>query len=107
MWIRSAFWVGQPQAGMEDRFQALMDQTLVPALKALPGVRGAMALWPRVREDNPPEVHCQIVVLFDSRADIDRMLASPERAALRPKVLEVKALFDGQFSHIDYEAGPA
>lgn len=107
MWIRSAFWVGQPKPGMEQHFQSLMDQRIVPGLKALPGVRGALALWPKVREDNPPEICCQIVVQFDSRADIDRMLASPERSALRPLVLEVKALFEGQFSHIDYEAGPA
>ena len=107
MWIRSAFWVGRPKAGLEVQFQTLMDGIVVPGLKALPGVRGAKALWPKVREDNPPDICCQIVVEFDTRADIDRMLASPERLAMRPKVLEVKALFEGQFSHIDYEAGPA
>lgn len=107
MWIRSAFWVGRPKAGTEERFQALMDQSVVPGLKTLPGVRSALALWPKVREDNPPDICCQIVVQFDNRADIDRMLASPERTAFRPKVLEVIALFEGQFSHIDYEAGAA
>jgi hypothetical protein len=107
MWIRSAFWVGRPKAGTESQFQALMDGTVVPGMKALPGVRGAKALWPRVREDGPPDICCQILVEFDSRADVDRMLASPERVAMRPRVLEVKALFEGQFSHIDYEVGPA
>ena len=106
MWIRSAFWVGQAKAGQEERFEALMNTALVPGLRALPGVRNARALWPRKREDNPPEICCQIVVDFDSRADIDRMLASPERTAFRPQVLEVIALFDGKFSHIDYEVGP-
>ena len=107
MWIRSAFWLGKPKAGVEAQFQALMDNSVVPGLKALPGVRSAKALWPKVREDNPPDICCQIVVEFDTRADVDRMLASPERVAMRPKVLEIKALFEGQFSHIDYEAGPA
>lgn len=105
MWIRSAFWVGQAKPGMEEDFETLMNRSLVPGLRALPGVRNARALWPKKREDNPPDICCQIVVDFDSRADIDRMLASSERAALRPKVLEVRALFDGQFSHIDYEVG--
>jgi hypothetical protein len=107
MWIRSAFWVGRPKAGLEDSFESHMNVTLVPALRALPGVRDAKALWPRVREDSPPDIACQIVVMFDSRADVDQMLASPERRTLRPKVLDAIAMFDGQFSHIDYEAGPA
>jgi len=107
MWIRSAFWVGQPKAGQEDHFQTLMDTTLVPGLKALPGVRSVKALWPKKLEDNPPAICCQIMVEFDTRADVDRMLASPERGAMRPHVIEVKALFEGQFSHIDYEVGPA
>lgn len=106
MWIRSAFWVGQAKPGQQEQFESLMNDSVVPGLRALPGVRNARALWPRKREDNPPDICCQIVVDFDSRADIDRMLASPERAAFRPKVLEVIALFEGQFSHIDYEVGP-
>lgn len=52
-----------------------------------------------------PGICCQVVVDFDSRGDIDRMLASPERGAFRPTVLDATALFDGQFSHIDYEVG--
>jgi hypothetical protein len=91
---------------MEEKFETLMNQSLVPGLRALPGVRDAKAWWPRKREDNPPQICCQIVVDFASRADIDAMLVSPERAAFRPKVLEVIALFDGQFSHIDFEVGP-
>jgi hypothetical protein len=105
MWIRSAFWVGQAKPGMEEKFETLMNRSVVPGLCSLPGVRDAKALWPRKREDNPPNICCQIVVDFASRADVDQMLASPERAALRPKVLEAIALFDGQFSHIDYEVG--
>ncbi len=105
MWIRSAFWIGSPKAGHEEEFQHRMDHVMVPGMRALPGVRDAKALWPRKREDNPPNIACQFVVEFDSRADVDRMLACPERAAMRPKVLELIALFDGQFSHIEYEVG--
>jgi len=105
MWIRSAFWIGSPKAGQEEEFRARMDQVLVPAMRALPGVRDAKALWPRKREDDPPNIACQFIVEFDSRTDVDRMLASAERAALRPHVLAVKAMFEGQFSHIEYEVG--
>ncbi len=103
MWIRSAFWIGSPKAGHEKAFQSYMDQVMVPGMRALPGVRDAKALWPHTREDNPPNIACQFMVEFDNRAEVDRMLASPERAAMRPKVLELIALFDGQFSHIEYE----
>lgn len=104
MQVRSAFWVGRPKAGMEARFRELMDGTLIPAMNAFPGVHRARAMWPMTREDNPPDIHCQVLVEFESRADIERMLASTERAALRPKVIEAIGLFDGAFSHIEYDA---
>ena len=107
MWIRSAFWVGNAKPGQEEQFQARINHSVIPGLRTLPGVRDAKALWPKVREDNPPPIACQIMVEFATRADVDRMLASPERVALRPKVVEVIGLFDGHFSHIDYEVGPA
>jgi len=105
MYVRSAFWLGQPKAGMEAQFRAAMDQTLIPRMRLFPGVKRVSALWPHSREDNPPEIACQVLVEFDSRADAQRMLASPERAALRPQVMEVVAMFEGRMSHIDYEVG--
>lgn len=104
-WIRSAFWIGATKTGTEERFLQHMDKVLIPALRALPGVGQARALWPRLREDEPPAILCQVLVEFASRADVDRMLASPERASMRPMVLEAKAMFEGQFSHIEYEVG--
>ena len=47
-----------------------------------------------------------MLVTFDTRDDIDRMLACPERQALRPRALAIKALFDGAISHIDFRVGP-
>ena len=105
MWIRSAFWIGTPKAGSEERFRELVDRVLVPAFRALPGVRDAKALWPEVREEHPPEIALQFLVEFDSRADVDRMLASDERRDVRPRVLEAIAMFDGKLSHIDYRVG--
>lgn len=105
MWVRSAFWVGKPRAGEEARFAEAVNEELVPALRALPAVRDATAIWPRRLEDSPPDIACQVLVYFDDEAGVDVMLASPERAALRMRVREIAALFDGAISHIDFEAG--
>ncbi len=105
MWIRSAFWTGTVSAGAEARFQDGIDRELVPTLRQLPGVRDAKALWPKRLEDHPPPIACQILVEFDDRAAVDRMLASPERRAMRQRVRELVGLFDGTISHIDYEVG--
>jgi hypothetical protein len=103
MWIRSAYWEGKPRVGEEQAFAAAVDSELVPGLKALPGVIDAHALWPKRLEDSPPAIACQILVHFASEAEVDRMLASPERLALRGRVREIAGLFDGKISHIDFE----
>ena len=107
MWVRSAFWVGRPKQGEDDAFVQGVNNIIVPGLKTLPGVLDAEAFWPRRLEDSPPDVCCQIIVRFESVSDIDRMLASPERAAMRERVLAVTQHFEGAFSHIDYEVGQA
>jgi antibiotic biosynthesis monooxygenase (ABM) superfamily enzyme len=101
MWIRSGFWIGTPRD--EAAFRAAVDAELMPMLRALPGVRGADALWPQRREDGAPPIACQMLVHIESAEAIDRMLASPERTVMRARVLEVLAGFDGIISHIDYE----
>ena len=103
MWVRSAFWVGRAKPGAEARFTSLVNTVLVPQIAILPGVQAAKALWPVHREDNPPDIACQILVEFESREHVERMLASAERRAMREHVVEIIALFDGTISHIDYE----
>jgi hypothetical protein len=105
MWIRSAFWIGNAKPGAGTRFRDGINTDIVPALRALPGVRTAKALWPERTEDEPPQIACQILVEFDSREDVDRMLASPERRAMRAQVAELAGLFDGTISHIEYKVG--
>lgn len=101
MWIRSAFWVGQSRADSE--FRAAVDDELIPALKSLPGVDNAQALWPRRLEDDPPAIYCQVILRFASLDALNLMLASPQRQALRTRVREISQMFDGKISHIDYE----
>lgn len=104
MWVRCGFWMGQPKAGREAAFREGVTD-LVPRLAALPGVKGCRALWPERREDDPPAYACQTLVEFETLADLDGMLASPKRRAMREHVLVVLALFDGRISHIDSEVG--
>jgi hypothetical protein len=105
MWIRSAFWVGKPKVGTESAFRRELDGLIVPALRALPGVTDVKALWPERFEDQPPAIACQILVQFSSEAELEKMLASPERHALRPQVKALAGRFEGSLSHIDYEVG--
>lgn len=105
MWIRSAFWLGTPKDGARTHFRAAIDGEIVPGLRALPFVRDVKALWPERREDDPPNLALQILVQFDDRQGVDGMLASAERRAMRARVVEIAALFDGTISHIDYEVG--
>ena len=103
MWIRSAFWLGRPRAGQEEKLVMAINDALVPAMRRFPGVAAAHALWPRKREDGPPDIFCQVIVEFATAEDMALMLASDERAALRPRVIEAAGLFDGSLSHIDYQ----
>ena len=105
MLIRSAFWIGKPKPGSETEFRRRIDEDLIPAMRRFPGVRDARALWPERREDDPPDIACQVLVEFPDADDLQRMLDSPERRALRPQVLEAVALFDGRMSHIEFEVG--
>lgn len=100
-WVRSAFWVGTPHD--TTTFRAAIVDSLIPRLAALPGVAGAESLWPARREDEPPAIHCQIIVRYASFDDLERMLASPERAAMRDDVRALARTFDGTISHIDYQ----
>lgn len=104
--IRSAFWLGQPQPGFEDEFRKAIEGEFIPGFGDLPGVMAARALWPLRRENDPPPVHCQVILEFADEAGLATMLASPGRAALRKKVGELAARFDGRISHIDYRVGP-
>ena len=107
MMIRSAFWVGRPKPGQDIRFRAILSGEVMPMMRALPGVGSAEVLWPVEREDAPPDIACQILVRFENRAEMERMLGSSERRGMRGKVAELRSLFDGVMSHINYEVDRA
>jgi hypothetical protein len=104
MWIRSAFWEGQLRAGQEQQFKAEMDDAIAPAMRMLPGVKDAKALWPKVYEGRSADIVCQFLVFFEDEVDIALMIASPGRTAVRQRVAELSSrCFMGQISHINYE----
>lgn len=104
-WIRSAFWIGQPLDAAA--FRDAITGNLVPRLRYLPGVAEVEALWPARAEDGSPAIHCQILVRYTCFDDLERMLASPERAAMREDVRALARTFDGTISHIDYQVSTA
>lgn len=101
--IRTAFWQGSPRQGCAVRWREIIERELLPAFRAIPGVHHAKACWPDRFEDDPPPIACQFIVEFATRDDLERMLASPERAAARGVVQRASALFDGRISHIEYQ----
>lgn len=106
MWIRSGIWTGHPADGKADEFATKLEATIMPQIQNLPGVLSATTLWPQRREDSPPDIYRQTMVRFESLADLERKLASPERAAMCPHVCELIQVFDGQLSHIDFQTSP-
>jgi antibiotic biosynthesis monooxygenase (ABM) superfamily enzyme len=104
MLVRSAFWIGAPRVGQAAVLADAINTKLIPAMRRFPGVQAVHALWPQRLEDQPPNIYCQVVVRFDSIGDMQTMLQSDERAALRPQVKAAMELFEGHVSHIDYQA---
>ena len=103
MSLRSPYWIGAPKRGAEQQFHDLIEREILPAMRAMPGVSAVRGLWPLKHEDSPPAIALQVLVEFASPADALRMLECEERKALRPRVLEAVALFDGSLSHIEFE----
>lgn len=103
MMIRSAFWIGKPIAGAEQQLRSLLSNELVPAMRLFPGVAAIKLLWPRERQDSPPDIWCQVLVEYTSAESVQQMMNSEERAHLRPRVIAAAKIFDGHVSHINYE----
>ena len=101
-YIRSAFWIGTPVAGKEGQFQQAIENEVAPAFRKLPGVLAFKVLWTEKMEDSPPPIACQFLVEYADRADVAVMRASPERAAMGPRMKEIIGMFDGTVSHIEF-----
>lgn len=102
MLIRSALWIGSPYQGKAGEFRSMLLDELIPAINDLPGVTRTLTLWPEARDTGAPPVFCQIMIEFNDAAGRAEMMASAGREMLRPRVLEVAALFDGELFHIEY-----
>ncbi|MGE4431153.1 MAG: hypothetical protein AB7E05_10490 [Sphingobium sp.] len=103
MLIRAAYWLGKPKEGEEEQFRAIISGELVPTMRGFPGVGSVRLLWPQEHEEGAPPLYCQVLVEFADEAGRTAMMTSPDRAALRPRVLDAVALFDGTMAHVDFE----
>ena len=86
MWIRAAYFEGAILAGRETAFVAFMTDTILPGIRRSPGVKRVSAWWPRKYEDRSDAIFCQLIAEFDVEEDIARMIASPERQAVREQL---------------------
>ena len=102
MLIRSAYWLGAAKPGADASFREKMGE-VIAIMRGFPGVSEVRALWPITREDDPPEIFCQVVVAFEGQGGREQMMASDERKAARSHVLELVGMFDGRLSHIEFE----
>lgn len=103
MLVRTAFWIGEPKPGRAEELTAILTEVLVPTMRQFPGVESIKVLWPKDLEDSPPNIFCQVFIEYSSEEGMQQMMECPERAALRPKVLEAVSMFDGTISHINYD----
>lgn len=101
-YIRSAFWIGAPAVGKEKQFRDAIDTEVVAAFRKLPGVLAFKVLWPEKMDASAPPIACQFLVEYADRADVEIMRASPERAAIGPRMKEITNMFDGTLTHIEF-----
>ena len=102
MIVRTAYWTGEPRPGAEQPFVAGV-MRLKPRLAALPGVKAVHVKRPYAFEPASWRQFCELSVLFDSKDELARMLASGERAAVRAAFAELVPLFDGTLHHVNFE----
>jgi hypothetical protein len=103
MIIRTAYWVGKLSDDNADAFFAGI-QRIKPGMCALPGVKDVVLKRPYELEPGPCAHFAELSLLFESRDDLQRMLASDERAAVRAEFAKLAPLFDGSLHHINFEA---
>lgn len=102
MWIRSGLYLGAPRIGEERNFVAGLTEELLPLMRTLPGVQGAVTLWPAPGEGNG--IFCQIILQFADRDAMARMLDGPERDHVRVMRDALLRRFEGSVAHVEYEA---
>ena len=103
MFMRCAYFVGQPVASKAAEFQARLDE----ALKRYMGferILSAQMLMAREREDGAPNIYATLQLCFRSEADLRAALASPFRTVMRAYFVEqVFPLFEGSVTHINHD----
>ncbi len=101
-YMRSAYWIGAPFSGKDEQFRNAIDAEVAPAFRRLPGVLAMRVLWPEKADEGAPAIACQFLLEFADRSDVEVMRASPERAAMGPRLQEVMKMFEGSIRHIEF-----
>lgn len=99
MTVRCAYLEGSVPESAQPAFDALMRNTVVPALLTYPGIR-QVRLKKLVQADEGANPHYMVFELvFDSLAAMDAALASPTRQAVRAHMAEAMKGFNGRIVH--------
>lgn len=103
MIVRTAYWVGSLP---EDNADAFFDgvQRLKPLLGALPGVKDVILKRPYEFEPGPCAHFAELSVLFETADDLQAMLGSDGRNAVRAEFAKLASLWEGTLHHINFEA---
>ena len=104
MILRSALLLGSVAPDDQPAFDAYMRDVVVPEIGTYPGIRGVTLRKLVQADDGAPSVYMQFDLLFDSLADMDAALASPVRTAVRDRIKEGMAPFNGTVTHIVSES---
>ncbi|MBN8293375.1 EthD family reductase [Rhodobacter sp. NTK016B] len=104
MILRSALLLGSVAPDDQPAFDAYMRDVVVPEIGTYPGIREVTLRKLVQADDGAPPVYMQFDLLFDSLADMDAALASPVRTAVRDRIKEGMAPFNGTVTHVVSEA---
>ncbi len=101
MHVRCAIFEGTVAETDQKRFDAFIQERVVPIIASFPKIRAMRVLRTKSVEDNGPPVYQIFELEFDIAEDAAAALATPKRAESRAALAEIMPLFKGRIYHIN------
>jgi len=101
MHVRCAIFEGVVAEADQPKFDAFIQERVVPIISGFPKIRVMRVLRTKSVEDNGPPVYQIFELQFDSAEDAAAALATPKRAESRAALAEIMPLFKGRIYHIN------
>ncbi len=103
MWVRHGYFFGTVKPENQEKFNAFIDTKARAQWLKFPGLKKLRILREKSHDEGAPGIYQTIELTFESAEAIEKMLASPERAAMGPLMSEIMPLFEGYTKHVNYE----